>query len=593
MAYQINNFNGTFLVSVQDGTVDTSTDLTFVGKNYAGYGAIENENFLYLLQNFANTSAPPKKLSGQIWYDSGTKRLRYWDGTQFKVAGGAEVGSTAPSGMSIGDFWFDTSSLQLKTWNGTGFTLIGPQASPTLGQSAVVPIVVKDDQANNQSILKFLAGGNVVAVVSDVTFTLDSLTNPISNFSYIKRGLTIADTGLDGNTADDHRFWGTASNADKLGGVPAANYLQTGNVVFSQEISFKNPGFQVGDNNDFRFRIENGYEIVGESRLGNPVIIRMSVSPTDIRDVAVFDPTGIVPGDTNTYSLGSVGNVWSNVYATRFTGAVTGAVTGNVTGDLTGSIYSSDSTLLINKTSKQIGYSGANLIGNLTGSVTGNVNGTASNASSLNAILPSTAIPGGADATSIPVRDSTGNLYATNFIGTSTFANRMLINNAASDTDPNYKSAKTTATGNTIAARDSAGNLLAVLFQGTATTARYADLAEKYLADKEYDAGTVVMVGGEAEVTESQIGFKVIGVVSTNPAYMMNSELKGGTYIALKGRVPVKVLGPVAKGDRLVGGENGTAFSLGPHGNHIGGVFAIALESSSNIETKLIEAVVL
>ena len=100
MAYQVDKFNGQFFVSVEDGTIDTTSDLRFVGKNYAGYGEVQNENFLHLLENFANTTPPPKVITGQIWYDSNstTKKLKYYDGTKWKVAGGAEVSSTAPSG---------------------------------------------------------------------------------------------------------------------------------------------------------------------------------------------------------------------------------------------------------------------------------------------------------------------------------------------------------------------------------------------------------------------------------------------------------------------------------------------------------------
>ena len=96
----------------------------------------------------------------------------------------------------------------------------------------------------------------------------------------------------------------------------------------------------------------------------------------------------------------------------------------------------------------------------------------------------------------------------------------------------------------------------ATTFSGTATTARYADLAEKYLADEEYEPGTVVVLGGTEEITVTSIkgDHRVIGVVSTNPAYLMNSELEGQhpTDVATTGRVPCKVLGVVAKGDILV-----------------------------------------
>lgn len=134
----------------------------------------------------------------------------------------------------------------------------------------------------------------------------------------------------------------------------------------------------------------------------------------------------------------------------------------------------------------------------------------------------------------------------------------------------------------------SSNTLTTTTFSGTATTAQYADLAEKYLCDQDYDEGTVVMVGGSAEVTACTEYSYAIGVVSNNPALMMNSELEGGTYIALKGRVPVKVQGPITKGQTLVAGDNGTA-QAGTQGR----VFAIALDSTDSNEIALLEAIIL
>ena len=93
----------------------------------------------------------------------------------------------------------------------------------------------------------------------------------------------------------------------------------------------------------------------------------------------------------------------------------------------------------------------------------------------------------------------------------------------------------------------------AVTFRGTATSAQYADLAEKYESDEELDAGTVVCFGGEKEVTacEHELDHRVAGVISTDPAYMMNAGSEG-QYVALTGRVPCKVVGPVEKGDLMV-----------------------------------------
>jgi hypothetical protein len=116
-------------------------------------------------------------------------------------------------------------------------------------------------------------------------------------------------------------------------------------------------------------------------------------------------------------------------------------------------------------------------------------------------------------------------------------------------------------------------------------------LAEKYLTDNDYEVGTVVMVGGEKEVTACIFGSRAVGAVSGNPAYMMNSGLEGGTYIALKGRVPVKVTGRVKKGDRMIATDGGVAIAGALHSH--ADVFAVALESNDNTDIKLVECLIL
>ena len=592
MAYQVDKFNGTFLTSVEDGTIDSTTDLRFVGKNYAGYGEVQNENFLHLLENFANTTQPPKSILGQIWYDSANKRLKFYNGAQYKVAGGAEVSITAPSGLSVGEFWWDSTAKQLYTYDGTQFILVGPEASPDLGTSSVVAQVVKDDLNNSHTILKLLSAGNCVAIVNnDAAFNLSTTVNPIAGFTSpntIKKGITLASTNTAGVSQSDYIYWGTSSNALRLGGVLASDYIQKGSVIFDSEIVFKDPGYTLGDGNDLRVRIQDSSRsAIIENRLGNEITMRITVTETtDERDVAVFDRTGIVPGTTSVYNLGSSGNKWATVYATSINSNVLAndsttaynASTKVFTGSFTGNVVAPDSTILVNATTKQIGYAAANLVGTLTGNVSGNVTGTASNATSLDSKLPAIA----ATINTVAIRDASANITANRFIGIADKADQLLVGAA-------YRSSATTATANTIAARDASGDIYASLFQGTATAARYADLAEKYLADQEYEVGTVVVVGGTAEVTASSYGELAIGVVSANPAFMMNKDLEGGTYIALKGRVPVKVTGAVKKGDRLVAGDWGCAQVAADRLD----VFAISLESSDDAGVKLIEAVVL
>jgi hypothetical protein len=150
--------------------------------------------------------------------------------------------------------------------------------------------------------------------------------------------------------------------------------------------------------------------------------------------------------------------------------------------------------------------------------------------------------------------------------------------------------AATAATPSTIAQRDAQGDIYANVFQGIASSATYADLAENYLPDTEYEVGTVMVIGGDAEVTASTWGQRAIGVISDKPAYLMNKDLTGGIPVALKGRVPVKVIGSVRKGDRLIASNQGCAVTGVPHSSD---VFAIALESNQEVGVKLVEAVIL
>ena len=588
MAYQVDKFNGTFLTSVADGTIDTTTDLRFVGKNYAGYGEVQNENFLHLLENFANTTAPPKVITGQIWFDSGTKKLKFYDGTKFKAASGAEVSATAPSGLETGEFWWDTSAKQLYAWSGAEFVLVGPESSPDLGSSSVTAQVVKDTGNTNHSILKLQAGGKVIGIVSQSEFRLNGTVNPIDDFTNIKKGFTLASTDDFGVTSNDFVYWGTTSNALRLGGVAADEFLQKGSVAFTEQISFNDNGYTVGNQNDLRVRVENDDQIIIESILGNDIQFIIRDSGVTRKNVLNISLDGLSPGSNAIYKIGNSSLRWSEIWAANMWGDLTGDVTGDTTGTHKGNLLANDTTVMVNATSKEIGYTGATIRGTLFGSVSGNLTGTASNASALNSIQPSVTVPA-PGTQSIPVRDGSGDIQANSFVGIATKADRLKIDDNAVDTDPDYKSAKTDPVADTIAARTSSGDIKANLFIGTATSARYADLAEKYLTDKDYEPGTVMVVGGSKEVTQSKAGDRAIGVISTDPAFLMNSWLDGGQYVALKGRVPVKVTGAVKKGDRLIAHADGTAIvSVGSND-----VFAISLETSMNTETKLIEAVVL
>ena len=124
----------------------------------------------------------------------------------------------------------------------------------------------------------------------------------------------------------------------------------------------------------------------------------------------------------------------------------------------------------------------------------------------------------------------------------------------------------------------------AVTFSGVSTTAKYADVAEQYLADQEYDPGTVVCIGGVYEITLCGLGDHPAGVISTDPAYLMNSGLTAGLPVALVGRVPVRIFGSVIKGQKVYSDLHGRASK-----NAGGQLVGISLEDNADEGEKLVE----
>ena len=497
MSYSIDRYNGTTLTVVEDGTIDNTLDIKLIGKNYAGYGEVQNENFVHLLEHFssAGPNGPQRKISGQIWFDSTLKKLKFYDGNNWRTTGGAEIGGTAPTSLTEGDFWWDNSNNQLYAFSGTEFILVGPQGVTGSGTTQMKSRSVTAVGGDPKPIIQAIVDGTTIYIISKSSFVInDALPgNSITGFGIIKAGITLADTNNETGvtTTATEVFHGTATNALRLGGYPASDFLGILNYDF-----------------------------------------------TPAADPVLFNADGFTVGGTS--------------------GAAADTLTVNITSS--NPVFKSATALMLFQTTS----SGVRTPLTLSG----------------NNILPGT--NGTSNIGSSDFKYST--IYANSFNGTATQANSLQVAGGS------YYSAQTSAGINTIAARDNNGDLTANIFQGIATQARYADLAEKYLADADYGSGTVVVIGGEKEVTASTWGKRAVGVVSANPAYMMNSELEGGTYIALKGRVPVKVIGSVRKGDNLIAANDGCA-SVGVH--HSNDVFAIALESSDDTGVKLVEALVL
>jgi hypothetical protein len=482
MAYQIDRYNNTLLTVVEDGTIDQTTDLKFIGRNYAGYGEIQNENLLFLLESFSSPTEPPRPLSGQVWFDSASKKLKFYDGTIFRTTGGAEIGPSEPAGLTTGDFWWNTTNNQLYAYNGSDFTLVGPQAAPGAGLTQMQSATVTDTNSNSRTIIKGVIDDVVVFIISNTEFTLSG-ASAIPNFSLVKKGLTLVNTNTSGITSNDYFWWGTASDSLRLNGLPASNYVLASNPNFTTAVNFSDAGFTVGNSFDLKVFIENDNQGVIQNDVGNSNLIKFKANNSGgslIHSVSVT-ATGINPAANSTFNLGTASVRWNNVFADTFNGLATTA----------GSVRLS-----------------------------------------------------------------------------------------STDYQPSLG-----AVNNTVALRDSSGNITANIFNGIATSARFADLAEKYTVDKDYSFGTVMAVGGDAETTAANAGDVVIGVISESPAFLMNVDCEG-LPIALKGRVPVRIVGAVTKGQAVYIKENGVAST-----EISSGLVGVALETNASVEEKLVECV--
>ena len=210
MATTINKTDGTVLATVADGAIDTSTDITLIGRLYRNYGELVNENFAQMLENFANTSSPANPLEGQIWYDKGASQLKIYRSTGFVALGISSRGASEPSSPVTGDMWYDTVNAQLKLYTGSAWIVVAPQYSTSQGKTGAVVETIQDTLSTNHSVTIVYQGGYAIAM-----FSLDADFTPnlaITGFPSIKKGLTIsnvADVNFNGN-ATTASTWETA-----------------------------------------------------------------------------------------------------------------------------------------------------------------------------------------------------------------------------------------------------------------------------------------------------------------------------------------------------------------------------------------------
>jgi hypothetical protein len=506
MAYKINNTFGTLLVTLADGTIDVATtDLTLIGKGYAGFGEKLNENLVKLLENFNNTTAPSNKLQGQLWFDQTNKRINVWTGDKWKPAGGPTNSTAAPSSAVQGDLWFDTTNTQLYVYTGSAWTLIGPTTVAGSGVTQFTSETLEDNTGVNRSILKMVANDTVVGIVSNIAFTPSSTET--NGAALIAAGFSAVAQGIQLSTSvASAKFRGTATDSEALGGVAAANYLRSDQAdTTTGRLSINtDDGIRIGAGND----------------------ITMSLSSDDFTIAQTTEDKDII------FTVNDGGTTKEALRITGSSGRIEHLRVGDLTVDGTNTIINT-STL----------------------SVEDNIIELNRNISS-NAGMPNfTGLKVNRGETSSATEQ---NLY---WVWDETFADDgTTIHGNAGGAWTAFKSGG----GDDELSAPTLVDVRANIVHATSTSAQYADLAERYEADCQTEVGDVVILGGNAEITkcEEALSDAVFGVISESPAFLMNAQAGNNDshpMVALKGRVMVKLQGTGQAGDRIVSAGDGEA----------------------------------
>jgi hypothetical protein len=618
MAYSITNTDGSVAINIADSIIDSSTySVDLIGQDASNYGASVAKNAIRLLENFASETAPAPgtKLIGQLWYDKSEAILKVWDGSVFKRIDVPRLASAPTSALAVGTKYFNSRNNQEYYYDGTNFRLSNYAGEVSSAFSSYTQLGEPQDSYGTKLKTIFLKDSSGVprAVLALVH------VNNSTNSSY------------QGATAHPN-----ISSNETIMAIFANDTFTAGNSLSEAEGQLVNYYSELSSSNGIGVNIVKGLNLRQEytqssvaladlatvATTANAVYhagrgINITANPAD-NNYFYSNIENIIPASDNAYDIGSS----SKTFQTMYVGSI--VLGESNAGSL---VPESNANVTLGTSTKRFGqayFTNADFTGNVTfGAGVQNLGTSGSPVENFyagnvvasgNIVLntynwPSTATPA---ANTALLTDGNNNLSfqtipltTTQMIagagltgGGTLAANRTFNVGAGSYITVNANDvavdATTTNTSGKVVARDGSGNVYASYFNGVATSAYYADLAEIYSADAEYEAGTVIKIGGEAEITQttSHADTEVFGVISTQPAYLMNSDSKG-LPVALQGRVPVKVIGKIKKGERLISSDvPGVAWGVADEDVSVQAIIGRALQDKNDGDAGIIEAVI-
>lgn len=208
MSYSITLTNGTVKTIVGDGTFNqTATDLTLIGKNVTGYGEFLNDNFVRLLENFANISQPNFPIVGQIWYDTSENKLKVYNGSSFVPTSSTLVSDFVPSSFSTGDLWISSSTGQLFFNDGASTKLAGPVYTNEQGLSGFATDTILDTNGFTHTVVYLYVGQSLLGIFAKEVFT------PAESIVGFTGSIKV---GFNASSYSGMEFHTTATNAQNL-----------------------------------------------------------------------------------------------------------------------------------------------------------------------------------------------------------------------------------------------------------------------------------------------------------------------------------------------------------------------------------------
>jgi hypothetical protein len=554
MAYVVRNSNNNIVATVADNTVDNTTTIQLIGKNYVGYGAALNQNLVRMLEHFAKTSSPNNPITGQIWFDTTTSDLKVYNGSSFvhavKTVANLSGGNLSASGTITA------------TGNVSGSQLLSTVADGT------PPIVIASSSrvANlNAAVAGTLLNGNSNVSIAANSFVTVSVAGTANVVNVAATGVSItgnANISVDANIVGNIIVTSNANIGGNIIVTSNANIGGTANITGNANVGNVGTGTIIATTANLT-TINSGKMQSGNSNVGIVANGNITITATSNSTVTVTGTGANIAGYANITGNANVGNLGT-------AGIVS---TANNAGTLI-SITDSNSVVSSNKAVSIVaGTSNFFIVPN---SASGAYNALVSANDILLGFNGQSGL-GSGNLTIAPWATTSGGLK---FVVSSNVTTILSSSNVIPSANATYTLGNTTNRWSNI--------------WGLASSAQYADLAEKYRSDADYVPGTVLELGGAHEITvcNTPRSDRVFGCVSTDPAYLMNDNSKEGIWlpVVLVGRAPIRVAGPVSKGDRLVSAGNGAAMAAGAAGSSYQTEIGRALETKTTADVGLIQA---